>query len=135
MHGEALAYAKYKLWGGHAADADVGRLFTGNAEVERQEHFAEQANLSGLVGTTHRNLTNAIAGERYESTTMYPGFARRATAAGDTEAARLFTHNAGDEAGHAADFQKAQNTLSDRRTDDHPAAGTSDADDGSRSTP
>lgn len=114
MHGEATAYAKYTLWGGHAAkegDADVGRLFTGTAGVERQEHFAEHADLAGLVGTTHQNLTKAIAGERYESTTMYPGFAERADAAGDTEAARFFTHNADDEAGHADDFQKAKDAM------------------------
>ncbi|WP_285580053.1 rubrerythrin family protein [Actinoallomurus iriomotensis] len=115
MHGEATAYAKYTLWGKHAAkegDADVGRLFTGTAGVERQEHFAEHADLAGLVGTTHQNLTKAIAGERYESTTMYPRFAERARAAGDTEAARFFTHNADDEAGHANDFQKAKDAMS-----------------------
>lgn len=114
MHGEATAYAKYTLWGKRAAEkgnTDVGRLFTGNAGVERQEHFAEEAELAGLVGTTHQNLTKAIAGERYESTTMYPDFAERATAAGDTEAARFFTHNAGDEAGHAHDFQQAKDAM------------------------
>jgi rubrerythrin len=114
MHGEATAYAKYTLWGEHAneeGNADVGRLFTRNAGVERQEHFAEEADLAGLVGTTHQNLTKAIAGERYESTTMYPRFAERAKAAGDTEAARFFTHNASDEAGHAKDFQQAKDAM------------------------
>jgi rubrerythrin len=114
MHGEATAYAKYTQWGKRAAgkgNADVGRLFKGNAEVERQEHFAEQAELSGLVGTTHQNLTKAIAGERYESSTMYPTFADRANAAGDTEAARFFKHNADDEAGHARDFQQAKDAM------------------------
>jgi membrane AbrB-like protein len=49
MHGEATAYAKCTLWGEHAAkegSADVGRLFTGTAGVERQEHFAERAGLA-----------------------------------------------------------------------------------------
>jgi rubrerythrin len=114
LRGEATAYAKYTVWGKRAADkgdADVGRLFTGNAEVERQEHFAEQAGLRGLVGDTHENLTKAIAGERHESATMYPAFAERATAAGDIDAARLFRHNAGDEAGHARDFQQAKDAM------------------------
>lgn len=114
MHGEATAYAKYTLWGEHAVkegNADVGRLFTGTAGVERDEHFAEHAGLAGLVGTTHQNLTKAIAGERYESSTMYPAFAERAGAAGDTESARFFTHNAGDEAGHANDFQQARDAM------------------------
>ena len=114
MHGEATAYAKYTLWGEHAAkegNVDVGGLFTGTAGVERQEHFAEHADLAGLVGTTDQNLTNAIAGERYESTTMYPTFAKRASAAGDTEVARFFTHNASDEASHANDFQQAEDAM------------------------
>ncbi len=114
MHGEATAYAKYTLWGKRASDegnTDAGHLFTGNAGVERQEHFAEEAELAGLVGTTRQNLTKAITGERYESTKMYPTFADRATAAGDTEAARYFTHNASDEAGHAHDFQQAKDAI------------------------
>jgi rubrerythrin len=114
MHGEAEAYAKYTVWGKRAADkgnAGVGRLFDGNAAVERQEHFAEEAELAGFVGTTRENLTKAIAGEKYESTTMYPTFAQRAKAARDTEAARTFSHTATDEAGHARDFEQARDRL------------------------
>lgn len=111
MHGEALAQAKYTLYAKRAAergDPAVERLYTGTAGVERQEHFAEEAKLAGLVGTTRANLTTAIAGERYESQTMYPTFAKRAKTVGDTEAARLFSHNAEDEAAHARTFQQAQ---------------------------
>jgi rubrerythrin len=114
MHGEAEAYAKYTVWGKHASDkgnAGVGHLFEGNAAVERQEHFAEEAELAGSVGTTRENLNKAIAGERYESTTMYPTFAKRAKAAGDTAAARLFSHNATDEAGHARDFERTRDAM------------------------
>lgn len=71
-----------------------------------REYFAGEAVLSGLVGTTRANLTRTIAGERYEATVMYPTFARRADAVGDDQAARLFRHNAADEAGHARDFQQ-----------------------------
>lgn len=111
MHGEALAYAKYRLYGDNADHPAVGRLFRGTADVERGEHFAEQADLAGFVGTTHANLSTAIAGERYESQTMYPTFAERAKAVGDTEASRVFTHNADDEAGHARAFEKARDGL------------------------
>lgn len=114
MHGEALAYAKYRLYGDHADHPAVGRLFHGTADVERHEHFAEEAKLSGLVGTTHANLTTAIAGERYESQTMYPTFAERARTVGDTEASRVFAHNAEDEAGHARAFEKARSDLADQ---------------------
>ena len=87
MHGEALASAKYGLYAEHAKNPAVARLFRGNADVERREHFADEAKLSGIVGTTRTNLTKAIAGEQYESQTMYPTFAKRAKAAGDIEAA------------------------------------------------
>jgi rubrerythrin len=111
MHGEALAHAKYRLYGEHAKNPAVGRLFRGAGEVELREHFAEEAHLAGLVGTTRSNLTNAIDGERYESQTMYPTFAKRAKAVGDTEASRVFSHNAEDEAGHAHAFQDARDRL------------------------
>jgi rubrerythrin len=111
MHGEALAYAKYRLYAEHAKNPAVGQLFRGNSDVERREHLAEEAALAGLVGTTRANLTKAIAGERYESQTMYPTFAKRAEATGDTAAARVFSHNAADEAGHARSFEQARNRL------------------------
>ncbi|MEV7802056.1 rubrerythrin family protein [Microbispora sp. NPDC088329] len=112
MHGEALAYAKYRLYAEHAENPAVARLFRGNAQVERREHFADEAKLAGLVGTTRSNLTKAISGERYESRTMYPTFAKRAKEAGDTGAATRFSHNAKDEARHAQAFQKALDRLS-----------------------
>ncbi|MEV0405375.1 rubrerythrin family protein [Actinoallomurus sp. NPDC050550] len=111
MHGEALAHAKYRLFAEHAKNPAVARLFRGNADVERREHFADQAKLAGLVGTTRTNLSTAISGEQYESRTMYPTFAKRAKATGDSEAATRFSHNAEDESGHARAFQQALNRL------------------------
>lgn len=112
MHGEALAHARYTLYADHAADHHrpaLARLFQGTAQVELHEHFAGEAVLYGLVGTTRANLTKTIAGERYEAEVMYPTFARRADAAGDHQAARLFRHNAADEARHARAFQQMLN--------------------------
>lgn len=116
MHGEALAHAKYRLYGENAKNPDVGRLFRGTAEVEGREHFAENARLAGAVGTTRDNLHKAVAGERYESETMYPTFAKRAKAVGDTDAAARFSHNAEDEAGHGRAFQRALDQLPERGT-------------------
>ncbi|MFD8706403.1 ferritin family protein [Kitasatospora sp. NPDC059648] len=82
-------------------------LFRKAAAVELGEHFAQEAALSGLVGGNEANLTNAIPGEGYESTTMYPTFARQAKAAGDTAAADLFTEIAKDEATHQAAYKAA----------------------------
>ncbi|MFF9062663.1 rubrerythrin family protein [Streptomyces sp. NPDC014882] len=108
MHGEALAHARYTLYAEHAARhrPALARLFRGTAEVELREHFAGEAKLYGLVRTTRKNLTRTIAGELHEARVMYPAFARRAEAVGDQEAARLFRHNAADEAGHARAFQR-----------------------------
>ncbi|OMI34309.1 ferritin family protein [Streptomyces sparsogenes] len=114
MHGEALAHAKYRLFAAHArqtGDTALARLFQGTADVELHEHFAGEAVLAGLVRTTKANLRKAIAGEHHEATVLYPGFAKRAAAVGDTTAARYFRDTAADEAKHEAAFRKALNKL------------------------
>ncbi|CAM5684114.1 rubrerythrin family protein [Streptomyces viridifaciens] len=114
MHGEALAHAKYTLYAQRAqqsGNAALARLFTAVSDVELQEHFSGEAALAGSVGTTSHNLATAIAGETYESKTMYPTFAQQAKTAGDTAAATLFQHNATDEADHAQAFQTARKSL------------------------
>lgn len=114
MHGEALAHAKYALFADRArmsGNAALERLLRGTAEVELREHFAGEAVLAGLVRNTRQNLERTIAGERYETNAMYPGFAMRAMAVGDLAAARLFRHNAVDEAKHALAFRQALDRL------------------------
>ncbi|MFB7502667.1 ferritin family protein [Streptomyces broussonetiae] len=114
MHGEALAYAKYMLFAAQAKQTGnpaLARLWEGTAAVELHEHFAGEAVLAGRVGTTKANLNKAITGERSEATTIYPGFAKQATAVGDTAAASYFRNTAADEARHAAAFQAALNQL------------------------
>ncbi|WP_457460614.1 ferritin family protein [Streptomyces sp. TE5632] len=114
LHGEALAHAKYMLFAVHArqtGNAALARLWEGTAEVEMREHFAGEAVLAGLVRSTKENLGMAITGERHEATMVYPGFAERATAVGDTAAARFFRDTAADEARHGAAFQKALDQL------------------------
>ncbi|MDF3291539.1 rubrerythrin family protein [Streptomyces silvisoli] len=114
MHGEALAHAKYSLFAKQAArtgNAALARLFNATADVELREHFTGEAALAGTVRETRTNLGKAIAGELYESRTMYPAFARQAAPVGDTAAAELFRNNAMDEARHARAFQAARNRL------------------------
>ena len=99
-----------------AASADngaVGRLFAGTAQVELGEHFAGEAVLAGLVGTNAADLRDAIAGETYEHTSMYPGFAAQAVKDNCTVAADLFTEIAGDEGDHAAAYTTALRSLTD----------------------
>jgi len=46
---------------------------------------------AGVIGTTIDNLKEAAAGENYEYTDMYPGFAKIATDEGFAEIAEIFT--------------------------------------------
>jgi rubrerythrin len=114
MHGEAFAHAKYLLYAQHArhsGNADLAALFQRTASVERLQHFAEEAQLAGLVGSDADNLKDAIKGESYEVETMYADFARQATAAGDKAAADRFEEVRKDEMAHRDAFQAALKTL------------------------
>lgn len=46
---------------------------------------------AGIIGSTLENLKEAAAGENYEHTEMYPGFAKTALAEGFTEIANVFS--------------------------------------------
>lgn len=114
MHGEAFAYAKYLLYAQHARQSgnkDLAALFEKAAKVERLQHFAEEAQLAGLVGSDADNLKDAINGESYEVETMYLDFASQANAAGDKAAADRFEEIRHDEMGHRDAFQAALKTL------------------------
>lgn len=108
MRGEAFAYAKYMLFAGRAREngnAELAKLFERTANVEFFEHFAEEAQLAGLVGDDVANLADAIAGETYEVSQMYREFAEAAAEAGDADAARRFAEVRADESKHRAAFE------------------------------
>ncbi len=110
MHGEGFAHVKYSLYAEHAQRSGQTRLatlFRNAAATERLEHFAAEANLAGLVGSTRANLLSSARGELNETTVMYPGYARAAFQRGDFAAATLFMDIANDELGHARAFQAA----------------------------
>jgi rubrerythrin len=110
MHGEAFAYAKYQLYAKHAeqnGNAELAKLFRTAANIERFQHFTEEAQLAGLVGSDADNLRDAIKGESYEVDTMYRQFAEQAASAGDKAAADRFEEIRHDEAGHRDVFKAA----------------------------
>jgi rubrerythrin len=110
MHGEALAYAKYMLYAQHARSngkKQLAALFERAARTERFQHFAEEADLAGLVGSDADNLRDAIQGESYEVETMYREFAQQAAAAGDKSVADRFEEIRHDEMGHRDAFKAA----------------------------
>jgi rubrerythrin len=61
---------------------------------------------AGKIGKTAENLKAAAAGEHYEWTDMYPGFAKIAQEEGFAEIASAFAHIARAEKGHEARFLK-----------------------------
>ncbi|MBB4753590.1 ferritin family protein [Actinoplanes lobatus] len=104
MHGEAFASLKYELYAKHAQRTGhprLAQLFTNIGSTERNEHFAEQAALAGLVQSTKENLRTAMTGEQDGATTTYPEYRDRAAQRGDVGAARLFNELARDKAEHA----------------------------------
>jgi rubrerythrin len=114
MHGEASARAAYLAYAAQArasGHAVVAALFTRTAGVELNDHFALESDHVGLVGTNAANLADAITGEDYETTTMYPRFAAEARADGDLAAAELFTEIAADEADHRDAYRQAAAAL------------------------
>jgi rubrerythrin len=90
--GESQARNKYTYFAKVAHNEGmhyIGKLFeetAGNEEQHAKQHFKM---LNG-IGDTKANLKEAIAGEDYETTTMYPGFAKEAEEEGNKEAAVLF---------------------------------------------
>ena len=110
LHGEAFAYARYSLFARAAhehGDERLSGLFTGLAEVELHEHFAELAELAGLVGSDADNLAAAIQDENEEVEAVYPTFAARARSAGETAVADRFVEIAGDEREHLKALEAA----------------------------
>jgi rubrerythrin len=110
MRAEAFAYAKYRLFAQHARAAgqlDLAVLFEETARTELLEHFAEEANLAGLVGGDDANLRDAIAGESGEVDAMYRQFAEDAATEGDIAAATRFAEVRVDEMRHRDAFTAA----------------------------
>jgi rubrerythrin len=109
-HGEAFAYAKYMLYAQYARKTgrpDLADLFEKTATMERLEHFADEAELIGLVGRNAENIHDAMKGESYEVDTMYLNFAQQAAALGDKVAADRFEEIREDEMKHLDAFKSA----------------------------
>jgi rubrerythrin len=124
MKGEAFAFAKYSLFAERAracGHSELATLFKRTAKVELMEHFREHAALAGLTSTSDdQNLRDALAGETYETSKMYPDMAARARQAGDTYAAERFAEIGRDEAKHRDAFAVALISL--ERTAGKPGA-------------
>jgi rubrerythrin len=120
--GESQANRRY-LYFAQKADVegypDVASLFRSVAEGETGHAFGHFDFLSEVgdpatgepVGATTDNLKSAVAGETYEYTEMYPGFARTARDEGFDEIAEWLETLARAEKSHAGRFTQALETL------------------------
>ena len=92
--GESQANRKYLAYGEQAAKdgyAQVAKLFRAVAAAETIHAHAHLRALGGVKGTAE-NLADAIAGEAYEVSTMYPPMLAEAQAEGHKAAERSMTH-------------------------------------------
>jgi rubrerythrin len=120
--GESMANRRYLFFARRAESeghGDIKELFEDTAQAETGHAFGHIEHLLGAgdpatdepIGTTHENLASAIAGETYEFTAMYPGFAQTARDEGFEEIADWFSTLARAEKTHAGRFQKALEEL------------------------
>jgi len=89
--GESQANRKYLAFSKKAREEgfeQVARLFKAAAESETI-HALNHLKVLG-VGDTKKNLADAVEGETYEFTEMYPGFIEEARNENNTEAADSF---------------------------------------------
>jgi rubrerythrin len=120
--GESQANRRY-MYFARIADIEgypeIGGLFRDTAEAETGHAFGHLDFLKEVgdpvtgapFGKTEKNLTSAIAGETYEYTEMYPGFARTAREEGLEELAEWFETLARAEKSHATRFTKGLNQI------------------------
>ena len=120
--GESQANRRY-LYFARVADIegfpDIAGLFRDTAEGETGHAHGHLEYLEAVgdpatgepIGDTEKNLKAAVAGETYEYTQMYPGFAKTAREEGFTEIAEWFETLARAERSHAGRFQKGLDTL------------------------
>jgi len=121
--GESQANRRY-LYFAKVADVegqpDIAGLFRDTAEGETGHAHGHLDYLKRVgdpatgepIGDTVKNLKASIAGETYEYTQMYPGFAKTAREEGFEEIAEWFETLARAERSHAGRFQKGLDSVS-----------------------
>ncbi|MGM9663087.1 MAG: rubrerythrin [Oscillospiraceae bacterium] len=108
--GEAQAYTKYQYYASKAKKdgyVQIGSLFEETA-LNEKEHAKIWFKLlhGGAMPETTENLVDAAAGENYEWTDMYAGFAETAKAEGFDHIAYLFSEVAKIEKEHEERYRK-----------------------------
>lgn len=107
--GESQAAGKY-IYFAEKAKRDgyvqISNIFKETAENEREHAKLWYQILHDGMGTTLENLQHAAAGENFEWTDMYAGFAKQAREEGFTDIAALFDGVAAVEKEHETRYRK-----------------------------
>jgi len=106
--GESQARNKYTYFAKVARKEGyhyVARIFEETADNEMR-HAKDEFMLLEGIGDTVANLKEAISGEDYETTEMYPTFAKQAEEEGNMAAAALFRQIAKIEAHHRDRYRR-----------------------------
>jgi len=113
--GESQARNKYTYFAKIAKKEGyhyIAKVFEETAANEMR-HAKDELSLLGGIGDTKANLLEAMEGEHYETTQMYPQFAREAEEEGNMEAARLFKQIAKIEKHHEERYRRLLKMLED----------------------
>lgn len=111
--GESQARNKYTYFAQAARKEGyhyIARIFEETADNERR-HAKDEFVLMNGIGETAANLQEAINGEHYETTEMYPQFAKEAEDEGNKAAAALFRQIARVEQHHRDRYKKILDML------------------------
>ena len=114
--GESQAHTKYLFFASKARKdgyEQIAALFEETAHNEKEHAKMWYKLLNGGIGTTAENLKAAAAGENYEWTDMYVGFAKTAEEEGFKELARKFRLVAAIEKHHEERYRKLLKNVKD----------------------
>lgn len=106
--GESQARNKYDYFAKAARNEGyhyIAKIFEETALNEMQ-HAKDEFKLLNGIGSTKENLKEAIAGENFEHSSMYPEMQKAAEQEGNKEAAKLFKEVAEVEKKHEQRFKK-----------------------------
>ena len=121
--GESQARNKYTYYASKAKKdgyEQIAELFTETANNEKEHAKIWFKLLHGGIGSTPDNLKDAAAGENYEWTDMYAGFAKEAREEGFTGIAALFEAVAKIEKEHQERYLKLAQNIEDGTVFERP---------------
>lgn len=112
--GESQANRKYTLWRQIAEDTGASAAALAAFDrplAEETAHATSHAAYMGLFGSNEDNFKSAADGEHYETTEMYPEFAKIAEDEGFPDVAEYFRKVGMFEAQHEAGYRKGLEEL------------------------